>query len=168
MASTAGRSDLAQRPAVHDARRVSSRPNRVLAIAVAVIALVAVLAGVVSSTRSATRYDRGTPEGVVQAYLEAVIDGDDREAAGLLAQDSECTVDDLDRTGVPDALRAVLRDTEVDGDTARVEVDLDLAPAGPLDSFELTEEHTFRLVRADGKWLIQGTPWPMFECSEER
>ena len=24
------------------------------------------------------------------------------------------------------------------------------------------------LVRTGGQWRIQGTPWPMFECSEER
>ena len=146
---------------------MQGRPNRVLALVVAAICLVAVVAAVVSATRSVTEYDRDSPAGVVQAYLTAVIDGDDDEAVGFLADDSPCTVEDLDRAHPPDETRVVLRDTDVDGDRARVEVDVVMSSAGPFDSFEFTEEHTFRLSRTGGDWLIEGAPWPMFECTEE-
>ena len=39
------------------------------------------VAGVLLAIRHGSRYDRGTPAGVVQAYASAVIDGDNQEAA---------------------------------------------------------------------------------------
>lgn len=143
---------------------MTSRPNRVLAIVVGGIAVIAVVAGVLAATRPVATYDRSTPEGVVQAYLEAVVGGDHQEAAGFLAKDSGCTVEDLDRAQTPDGVRVVLRDSEVRGDTAQVKVDVVLSTGGPLDSSEFAEEHTFRLTRTPGSWRITGEPWPMYEC----
>jgi hypothetical protein len=145
---------------------VTSRPNRILAIVVGVIAVIGVVAGVLSATRQVPQYDRGTPEGVVQAYFTAVIDGDHQDAVDLLAEESSCTVEDLDRAYVPDDVRVVLRDTEVDGETAQVKVDVVMSSGGPLESSEYGEEHTFRLTRAGGDWLIAGEPWPMYECTK--
>ena len=145
---------------------MTSRPNRILAIVLGVIALIGVVAGVLSATRPVPEYDRGTPEGVVQAYLTAVIDGDHQDAVEFLAAESSCTVEDLDRSYLPDGVRVVLRDTEVDGDTAQVKVDVVMSSGGPLDGSEYAEQHTFRLTRARGGWLITGAPWPMYECSK--
>jgi hypothetical protein len=145
---------------------VTSRPNRILAIVVGVIAVIGVVAGVLSATRQVPHYDRGTPEGVVQDYLTAVIDGDHQDAVELLAEDSSCTVEDLDRAYVPDDVRVVLRDTEVDGATAQVKVDVVMASGGPLESSEFAEAHTFRLTKVGGGWLIAGEPWPMYECDK--
>lgn len=147
---------------------MTRRPNRVLAIVVGVIALVAVVAAVLATTRAVPKYDRGTPQGVVQAYLSAVIDGDHQQAAKLLAEGSPCRVEDLDQAYVPDEVRVVLRDTEVDGDTAQVVVDVVMSSGDLLDGSEHAEKHTFRLTRATGAWLVTGTPWPMYECSKER
>ena len=144
---------------------MTSRPNRILAIVLGVIAVIGVAAGVLSVTRHGPEYGRGTPEGVVQAYLTAVVDGDHQDAAELLTQ-SPCTVEDLDRAYLPEDVRVVLRDTEVDGDTSQVKVDVVMSSGGPLDGSEYSEEHTFRLARAGGDWLITGTPWPMYECSK--
>ncbi len=146
---------------------MTSRPNRILLIVVGVIVVIAIVAGVFSATRPAPKYARGTPEGVVQAYLSAVIDGDHQEAAKLLAGESPCEVADLDQAYVPDEVRVVLRDSEVDGDTAQVVVDVVVSSGDLLDGSEHAEKHTFRLTRAGGGWLITGTPWPMFECSKE-
>lgn len=143
------------------------RPNRVLAIVVGVIAVLAVVAGVFSATRPAREYDRGTPEGVVQAYLSAVIDGDHQEAATFLAAESPCGVEDLDQTYLPDEVRVVLRDTEVDGDAARVDVDVAMASGEPFEGSEHVEKHTFRLARSAGLWRITGAPWPMYDCSKK-
>jgi hypothetical protein len=147
---------------------VASRANRTLAVVilvVAVIAVIGVVAGVLTSTRDVPTYDRGTPEGVVQAYLTAVVDGDHDAAVAFLAQDSPCTVDDLDRAFVPDGVRIVLRDTRSDGDTAQVGVDVAMPSGGPLGSTEFTEQHTFRLRQSDGDWRITGRPWPMYDCA---
>ncbi len=145
---------------------MTSRPNRVLALVVGLIAVIGVVAGVLSATRQVPKYDRGTPEGLVQAYLTAVIDGDHQDAVAFLTPESSCTVEDLDRAYVPDDVRVVLRDTEVDGDTAQVKVDVVMSSGGPLEGSEYAEEHTFRLTRAGGDWLITGAPWPMYECSK--
>ena len=83
-----------------------SRPNRVLLVVVAVVIAAAVVAGVLLATRDEPRYGSGTPEGVVQSYLEAVIAGDHPEAVRFLAADSDCEVSDLDRAAVQQEVRA--------------------------------------------------------------
>jgi hypothetical protein len=143
---------------------VTGRPNRILSFVVLVVAVIGVVAGVLMATRDVPTYDRRTPEGVVQAYLTAVIDGDHDAAVAFLAEESSCTVDDLDRASVPEGVRIVLRDTRVDGDAAQVEVDVALPSGGPLGGSETTERHTFRLRQADGDWRITGRPWPMYDC----
>jgi hypothetical protein len=144
---------------------VTARPHRLLAIVVLVIAGIGVVAGVVTATRNVPTLDRRTPEGVVQAYLSAVIAGHQDGAVAFLEPGSACTVDDLDRAFVPDGVRVVLRDTTTGDVTARVEVDVELPAGGPLDGSAVVEQHTFRLTRADGEWRIGGRPWPMFDCT---
>ena len=146
---------------------MTSRPNVVLATVVGVIAVIGVVAGIVSATRHAPSYDAATPVGVVQAYLRAVITGDHRAAAELLATDSPCSVDDLDRAFLPRGVRVVLRDDRVDGDTAQVRVDVVMSSGGAFETAEYAERQTFRLTGTDGPWLITGTPWPMHGCGKE-
>ena len=147
---------------------MTSHANRVLAIAVGVIAVIAVIATVFSATRPVTEHDRGTPEGTVQRYVSAVVAGDNQRAGALLAPSSDCSVEDLDRAHHPDDVRVVLRDTDVEGDTARVTVNVVISTGGPFDGSEYREEHVFRLSRASGEWRITGEPWPMFACAKER
>jgi hypothetical protein len=144
-----------------------TRPDRVLLIVVVVAAAVAAVAGVLAATRPVTEYDRGTPEGAVQAYVRAVIDGDHDEAARFLADGSPCTVTDLDRAYLPDGVRVVLRQARITGDSARVEVDVVVSSAEPFGGSEYTEEHTFRLTGAGAGWLVTGEPWPMYGCGRE-
>lgn len=157
--------DLVPPRSYGEAHGVTPRLNRILGIVILVVAVVGIGVAVLTRTHDVPTYDRGTPEGDVQAYLIAVIDGNRDAAAAYLAQDSQCTVDDLDRAFVPDGVRIVLRDTSVDGDTARVGVDVTVSSGGPLDSSEYTDQHTFRLRRADGIWRITGRPWPMYDCA---
>jgi hypothetical protein len=49
--------------------------NRVLAVFVGAVVLLAALAGVVVANRATPPLDTNTPEGVIQEYLQAVIDG---------------------------------------------------------------------------------------------
>lgn len=142
---------------------MTTRPSRVLAIVVGLVVLVTVLVGVLAANRSATEYDRATPEGVVQAYVEAVLDGSFEVAADLLSEDSPCDVGDLDSNYLPEYDRVVLLDSEVDGDSARVEIEA-VTVEGPFGAFDYGERHTFRLERSGTEWRITGRPWPMFEC----
>ena len=146
---------------------MTRQANRVLAIVVGLIALVAVVAAVVAANRQPPTYDRGTPQGVVQAYLEAVVAGDHAEADGHLAPGGTCDVEDLDRSSVPDGIRVVLRGTELDGENAQVTVDVVMSSGGIFGGSEYSENHTFRLGKVGQDWLIQGMPWPMYDCVKE-
>lgn len=142
---------------------MTTRPSRVLAIMVGLVVLVVVLVVVLAANRSVTGHDLSTPEGVVQAYVAAVVDGDSDQAAGLLSDDSPCGVGDLDGAYVPELDRVVLLDSDVDGDSASVDIETVVAE-GPFGAFDFTERHTLRLERSGTDWRIAGQPWPLYEC----
>jgi hypothetical protein len=146
---------------------VTRHPNRILAIVLGAVVVIAVVAVVVATNRAPRTYDRGTPQGVVQAYLEAVVAGDNAGAADHLEPGGTCDVEDLDRTSVPEGLRVALRDTRFDGDRAQVEVDVVTSDGGPFGGSEYSESHTFRLGKVGQDWRIQGVPWPMYDCTKE-
>ena len=148
-----------------DGSRMTSRANLVLAIALGLVAVVAVVGGVVSATSSVTEYDRSTPEGVVQAYLGALIDGDVDAAAEYLAEDSDCSVTDLEEAYLSDEIRVVLRETEIESDTARVQVDVAWSWGGLFAGSERFEKHTLRLSRTGESWRLTGSPWPTYDCT---
>jgi hypothetical protein len=138
----------------------------VLLLVLAAVALIATAAGVIAGLRGAP-YDPATPQGVVQAYLTAVIDGNHDQAAQFLAPGSPCSVVDLDRAYLPDGVRVVLREAQVTGDTARVDVDVAMPSGDVFGGSETFEKHSFRLIRQDGVWLVTGQPWPMSDCRNE-
>lgn len=133
-----------------------------LAVVVAVI-VAAALVTVVLSGRHTADFEPGTPEAVVQDYVDAVLDRDAEAAVRLLAPGSPCDVEDIDRAYIDDDVRVTLRDVEVSGTAARVDVSI-TAGSGGLIPAQWTQEATFRLVRTDGDWRITGAPWPLFEC----
>ena len=94
------------------------RANRVLGIVVAAIAIVALI--VVFAVKEPTaELDKGSPEGVVQQYLNAAIDKDFDQAKSFLASDTKCTADDFDRAYIQNSIRIGLSDatsTEVSVD----------------------------------------------------
>ena len=141
-------------------------PHRVLVVVVGVIAALAVAAGVLAAVRDVPQYDRATPEGTVQAYVEAVIDGDHRTAAGLLEEDGPCELRDLDEAWVPEDTRVLLRETRVDGDRADVEVGIAPSSGEVILGAEQFERHSFRLAGGPGQWRITGQPWPLYSCDE--
>ena len=130
------------------------------------IVLAAVVLGL-STTRSTAEYDPSSPEGTVQAYVSAVVEGDYDEAGGLLAADSTCHVEDFDRIGTVDQVRVSLVDSQIETDTARVTVAVTTsAGGGPFDTSEYTENHILRLARSGQGWRISGIPWPLYTCGE--
>jgi hypothetical protein len=163
MPKAVGRARWVRAPRFRGGDVAARRPTRVLLLVLAAIAIVAVVAGALAATRRGHVYDSATPEGVVQAYLAAVIDGNRDAAARFLATESPCSVADLDRAYLPQGVRVVLREAQVTGDTARVEVSV-ATPSGDPFGSESYEKHTFRLTRSGGAWLITGEAWPMSGC----
>lgn len=143
------------------------RPNRVLVIVVAGVALLAVVAAVVAAGRSQPTFDPSTPEGAVQGYLRAVLEDDEEAAAGYLAADSDCGVADFESAAVDLSARVVLRETTVSGEEATVEVEVTYTGGGgPFDTYEWSEDQAFRLVREEGNWVLEGRPWPLYFCEK--
>lgn len=132
------------------------------------IVLLALVAGVVAALQPEGEFEPGTPEAAVQGYIRAVVDGDEEEAAGYLASDSPCDAADLDAFPIRSADRVVLVGSEVEGDSARVEVNFSFTSDGPFDTYEYTEERPFELVREAGEWRITGEPWPVYSCPQGR
>lgn len=144
---------------------VKARPNAVLAAAVGVIAVVVFLAAVIATTRSPVRLDPASPEAVVQAYLAAVADADLTEAAGLLASNSTCGIDNLATAYLPPSLQAELVSTSTGDDTALVTVSI--TEGGEVDLFGssgYSHAERFLLTLETGGWRLTGSPWPMYEC----
>lgn len=143
---------------------MGSRPNRVLAVIVAIVLLVGVITLVVSLGRNEVSYEPGSPEAAAQAYLRAALDGDFDAAAELLDPSSDCDAADLDRAYVPEMAGVNLLETVTDGDRSRVRIEVEYPSGGPFGD-RGREEHTLRLVRADGTWLLTGIPWPLYDCT---
>lgn len=134
-----------------------------LAIVVGLIIAAVAIVTILSSTKSAVVIDRSTPAGSVQAYLKAVLGGKDAEAAKWLAPAGSCTVTDIEKAYIVDTARVLLVDSTTTGSTSEVRVRVEIPSGTPLGDV-MTEDHTFGLVKSDGKWLITGIPWPLYDC----
>jgi hypothetical protein len=131
---------------------------------VGVLLLVAVLAGVLSATRPGPQLPEGSPEAAVRDYVTAVVGGEQETAAALLDPEGTCTEEDLQQVGEPSPGRMVLRETQVDGDEAEVQVDVVHGGEGPFASGEWRDELRFELRRDGDRWVVTGEPWPMYGC----
>jgi hypothetical protein len=140
-------------------RRVALLIGGVL-VAVALIVVVIWVAA-----RPARTYDPGTPEGVVQEYVAAVLDRDAATAAGLLSATSSCTVADFDRATVPTGTGVELINTQVRGTTAAVRIRVGVQDAGDPFGGTSGEEYVLRLARTNATWRLDGIPWPLWICT---
>lgn len=139
--------------------------NRVLAIFVGAVVLLAVVAGLVVANRDTPALDPHTPEGVVQQYLQAVIAGNYPAAAELLSPSSGCDVSDLVAAYAPGSARVVLDHTTVDGDHAVVIVDVtEDSGDGPFGSSGFSHTERITVQREAGAWKITGSPWLLSSC----
>ncbi|TQM96554.1 hypothetical protein FB476_1423 [Ornithinimicrobium humiphilum] len=140
-----------------------NRAGLVLGLAVGVLVLLAVVAGVLSAARSGPSLPEGSPEAVVQAYVSAVVGDDADVAATHLDPEGRCSESDVRGYGRTTA-RVVLRDVDIIGETATVDVEFVHGGSGPFGGDEWREEQTYELRRHDGTWVITGEPWPMYYC----
>jgi len=129
-------------------------------LVVVVIALIAVFA-----RGGPALFAADTPEGVVQRYSQAVIDGNTATAMTYLAPDvaASCTTVPA---GSDDYRISLLKTTERE-ETARVEVLLaTVYGSGPLGTNEYEHEDFFDLVKDGDGWLIDVAPWELTICEE--
>lgn len=141
---------------------MKERPNLVLAIVAAVVVLLAAVAALLAVNRQPPDLDPSTPEGTVQLFVRAVLEGDDEEAVGYLDPSLGCKapLPDLYR---PQGATLTLVDSVTRGDTAEVTIDItEQAGVGLFGSWSHRE--TLQ-VRAEGDgWLIQRDSWPIYSC----
>ena len=146
-------------------RTPAGTKDRTLIVILGTIAALVLVALMVVFTRGAPeQLDPSTPEGVVQAYSAAVLDGDETAAAAFL---TATAVNDCARFGwgPTDNLRVVLVSTTVRPNSADVVVSLvTSSDDGPFGASEYEFESNFDLVRADGAWLIETAPWELSIC----
>lgn len=143
----------------------SMKPERVLLLLVAGIVVLAVVAGVVSALRPVSEFEPGTPEATVQAFLQAVFEGDEETAESYLASDSRCDASDIERARADDSSRVVLRESDIEDGRARVTVEIvSSRDGGPFDVDEYSRRRTFDLVQESGEWRLEEAPWPLFSC----
>ena len=149
--------------------RPAGRPDRTLLVIVGVIVALVVIALVVVFTRGEPpTLDESTPEGVVQRYSAAVIEGDEEAAMEYL---SDRVAEDCTRVPVSTAegVRVTLVDTREREDSADVRVLIATTyGGGPLGPDEYQEEAVFDLVREGGGWRIDSAPWQLTVCQEVR
>lgn len=155
---------LACVPPAGDTGDMKERPNLVLAVVVGAIAVLVVAAAVLSGVRTPPVADPATPEGTVQLFVTAVLEGDDDAAVALLDPALGCRAP-LPERGLS-GVRATfaIAGTRTAGQTATVEIDVTEYRDGPFESSSHRE--SYRLVAADGRWLITGEPWPVYVCEK--
>jgi hypothetical protein len=147
-----------------DTARASRLTLIALAAAVALVVVVALIA--VFARGGPAPLDADTPEGVVQRYAQAVVDGDLETAEGYLVPELVESCERVSRGA--DDLRITLEETTERDDRARVEVlVVTVYGSGPLGPDEYESEEAFDLVRVDGEWRIETAPWDLTVCVDE-
>jgi hypothetical protein len=147
-------------------RRPTRTPSTLVWVLGGVVVVALVVGVVAAALRPDPALDPATPEGVVQSYLQAVLDRDYGTAVSYLAPDTaeRCTAAAFRDAWVPDGLTAELDDVSTSGDRAQVRVVLhpavELAPVDPT----VTTTELFTLERTDAGWRLVGTPWPLTSC----
>ena len=139
--------------------------NRILALLVGAVVLLAILAGVVVGRRTTPDLDPHTPEGVVQEYLKAVIAGNYPVAASLLSPSSGCSARDVASAFAPGSAQIVLDHTAVNGDHAVVTVDVTEGSGDdPFGASGYSHTERITVQRDGGVWKITGSPWLLPSC----
>lgn len=155
-----------------DGRDPGGTPRRarwLLWTLVIVVAAVLVAAAVAGALRSPAAFSPDSPEGAVQGYVQAVLDGDVEAAAAYFSADLSRTCSALDfgaAAPVDPSLTVTLE--EVRRRAGYVEVVVRLRSVSgdlPFDAYESSYTQRLVLVEEDGAWkLDEEPPWPIHLC----
>lgn len=137
--------------------------NRILLLIATLSLILVTVSAILTANRDEIKLSPSTPEGVVQLYLKAIIEGKNDQAASYFSKDSKCDASDIDRAYVSDSLRVNLVSSSIESNSAYVKIDANTGSNGPFDD-GYTESHTYRLTRDIGSWRIEGIPWPLWDC----
>lgn len=140
---------------------MNARPNLVLGVVAGLVVVLAVVAGVLSVTRRQPPPDPATPEGTVQLFVLAVIDGDDAAAVARLDPALGCTAP-LREVYRPARVSLTVVSTRTTGGQATVVLDVSEAEGGIFASSSHRE--VYELQARDPGWIITGHPWPVYAC----
>lgn len=135
-------------------------------VILAIIGVLAVAAlAVVFSRGEPALLDESTPQGVVQRYSAAVIDGDEAAAQAYVTETARTQCVDFERSSTEN-LRVTLVSTTERATSADVRVLMVVSNgSGPFGNSEYETEDVFDLVKTDGKWLIDSAPWQLRVCT---
>jgi hypothetical protein len=137
--------------------------RRNLIVLLSVIAVLVIVALAVVFTRGEPELlDESTPEGVVQRYSTAVLDGDDDAAMGYLSDGAQEECGTVQDTSV-DNIRVTLISTDLRDASADVRVQVSRHEGGAFGS-EYSYEEDFRLVQEGDDWAIESAPWELAIC----
>ena len=150
-----------------------------MGVGLGVLVAVAIVMAVVTGARRTTTYQESTPEGVVQRYIQAIIDEDRDKAYSYLAAElqKKCAISDWrdqSRYGYKlDESQVTLKKTRsLADDKAAVTTSITRVEApNPfnLQPREPSFDQEFRLQKeADGTWRFYETPWPVYGCPREQ
>ena len=146
--------------------------------ALGVLVLIAVVAAVLTSSTRPELRPVDTPEGVVQRYVQALMDNDMDMTYAYLSSDLQesCALSDWQQQARQpyrlDESQVLLKDVidYADGDAG---VTVTITRIRGPEPFDLTPQEssfdqTFRLeTQDDGAWRFSHLPWPGFRCPIE-
>lgn len=145
--------------------KTSKSANFYLTVLIAAVLAIAVIAAIFSGN-SARTLNPGSPEKIVQEYLQSLTDERNDLAAMRLSKNSNCDVEDIDRAYTWPSAQITLLKSEVTGNSAIVQVSIQRKTDTFMDSGILGEDPTYRLIKENGQWRITGIPWPLYDCGE--
>ena len=159
-------SDVEQESRSGSVTRRTLPPDARILLWSGVAVCVLVIIAVVLTFFKSPQLDPGTPEGVVQRYLQAVVEGRRSAARSYLSDrlQDECG-SDFPRYFSQDAIRIEWIDTVVDGSEARVDVLVEEDDYGIFTSYYKFHAG-FTLRESSDGWRITDQEWPWYGCSE--
>lgn len=148
----------------------SGSTDRTTLLVVLVIVAVLVVAALVAvfARGGAQQLDPTTPEGVVQSYATAVLEGDFTAARQLHVASLSDEGCDPVSAHLSSSTRLTLVNTRISGDSAVVTVNINSGYGGPFGGDSGYQEQ-FELVQQPGSeaWYISYAPWMFQVCIDQ-
>ena len=139
-------------------------------ITIGVVVTLLVVVAVVFALQPPTEFDPNTPQGTAQGYFQAINDGDEELAETFMTNHLRTSCNGhwwYEEIGSD--IRVVIVSTEIDGDSAKVAVDITVSYGdGPFGGGSYDQEETITMVRSGEVWLVSRPVWPMdrYACGE--